>query len=127
MKNFRPKSSNYEVLDLINMDSYLYDLYSQRRPYFFTQMMLDKLNNSSAVMTVDEKFSLMNHLILYGLQFDSSKNLQLQKLLALIHNHYKIIKTENIPNDPDCISKLLVVRSFLAENKIDTSLDEKLI
>ena len=35
----------YSLNDLIALDTYLYDIYEMHRPFFFTQLLLDKLES----------------------------------------------------------------------------------
>lgn len=45
MKQFKPKPELYSIRELIVFDSCLFDLYQDERPYFFIQLLMEKLNN----------------------------------------------------------------------------------
>eukprot|EP00347_Sterkiella_histriomuscorum_P020718 403336744 len=116
MKNFKGRAEYFQMKDLIQMDMCLYDLYKVYRPQFFIQMLIDKINSPDNFLSQNEKIDLLLHLINYGLEFQSKKGLQQQKLVQLVDQHYKQLNFSQKLSVKD-LQNLTQIRSFLFENK----------
>ncbi|CDW76136.1 UNKNOWN [Stylonychia lemnae] len=116
MKNFKPKAAHYKITDLISLDTLLCEIYQDRRPQQFVQMLQEQLTNFSDSLSVTEKIDGLAHLAQYGLKFDSFKQPQQQKLVQLVESVFKQI-TGFKTDDNQLSVSLLVISTFLQRHQ----------
>ena len=49
MKQFKSNPDLYTITELVAFDACLYDLYKDKRPYFFVNILLEKLENAKNI------------------------------------------------------------------------------
>lgn len=64
MKQFKQESSIYTIDELLIFDACLYDLYKEKRPFFFMLMMLDKFSKqwTKEGANIDEVIRGLSHI-----------------------------------------------------------------